>query len=60
MWWRSPLKEEKELINYKVDDNDEAPIYFDEAHKSKNDKFIPIDKETGQSVSLLHNVEYCI
>lgn len=51
MWWRSPLKEEKELINYKVDDNDEAPIYFDEAHKSKNDKFIPIDKETGQPVS---------
>ena len=27
------------------------PIYFDEAHKSKNDKFIPIDKETGQPLS---------
>ena len=22
-------------------------IYFDEAHKSKNDKFIPLDKDTG-------------
>ena len=35
MWWRSPIKEEKEHINYKVDENDEASMYFDEAHKSK-------------------------
>ena len=38
-------------VNYKVDQNDEAPIYFDEAHKSKKDKFTPLDKETGQPVS---------
>ena len=24
------------------------PIYFDESHKSKNDKFIPLDKQSGQ------------
>lgn len=24
------------------------PIYFDENHKSINDKFIPLDKQTGQ------------
>jgi hypothetical protein len=24
------------------------PIYFDENQKSKNDKFIPLDKEAGQ------------
>ncbi len=51
MWWRSPRKEEKEHINYKVDENDEAPIYFDEAHKSKN-KFIPLDKETWSNLEI--------
>ena len=28
--------------------NCSEPIYFDEAHKSKNDKFIPLDKTTDE------------